>query len=104
MTDKPTYFAVKSMYPAESMEIAQRIEWCKTNEIQWFSTAILGVKVGEVFYEKEEMQEIGELELKDNSGVTQGIIDLSTLPPKNIGIGFVFYNEVDASAFKLAWT
>ena len=49
------------------------------------------------------MQKIGVLSLQDDDGETKGEIDLSTLPPINIGMIFVFHDEVDAVAFKLRW-
>lgn len=103
MNEKPDYYAIKVMHPAESIEITERIEWCKENEITWFPKTIRGTIVGGVHYEEEEMQKIGKLLLQDDNGVTLGEIDLSTLPPINIGMGFVFHNEIDAVAFKLRW-
>lgn len=101
--EKPTYFAVKAMFPAESVEIAERIEWCKENEMDFIPVNIRGIKVGEIFYEEDEMKDIGILELQDDAGVTKGEIDLSTMPPINIGMGFAFKSEEDVTAFKLRW-
>ena len=93
-----TYFAVKVMHIAESIEIAERIEWCKENSIEFFPVSILGCYTAGKYYTKEEMQEVGELEIGEGA-----FINLATLPPINIGMGFVFYNEIDACAFKLQW-
>lgn len=98
MNNKPDYYAIKVMHIAESIEIAERIEWCKENKIEFFPVSILGCFVAGNHYTAEEMQEIGVLTLGEGAE-----IDLSTLPPINIGMGFVFYNEVDACAFKLKW-
>jgi len=102
MSEQSDYYAVKVMFPAESMEVTERIDWCKENEIEWFPTNIRGIKVADVYYEEEEMQEIGVLTLHGKNG-DKGEIDLSTMPPINIGMGFVFHNEIDAVAFKLRW-
>ena len=48
---------------------------------------------------QDEMKEVGEIDL--GSGA---FINLATLPPINIGMGFVFHNDIDACAFKLKWT
>ena len=103
MNKKSDYYAVKVMYPVESIEVTERIDWCRESEIEWFPKTIRGTKVGDVHYEEEEMKEIGILSLKGDNGDTLGEIDLSTLPPINIGMIFVFHNEIDAVAFKLRW-
>jgi len=92
------YFAVKVMHVAESIEIAERIEWCKENDIEFFPVNISGCFIAGKHYTKEEMQETGVLYLGEGAE-----IDLSTLPPINIGMGFVFHDEIDACAFKLQW-
>jgi len=100
---RATLFAVKSMFPAEHIETANRLEWCQENNMEFFNVSIRGTKVGDVFYDEQEMQEIGVLELLDADGVKKGEINLETLPPINIGMGFVFHDETDAAAFKLQW-
>ena len=102
MNEKPTYYCVKVMHVAESMEIAERIEWCVENELKFFNQGIRGIKVGNVFYEETEMKEIGLLTLSDDNGGS-GEIDLLTMPPINIGMIFAFNNEIDVTAFKLRW-
>jgi hypothetical protein len=101
MNDKE-YYAVKSMFVAESIETAERIEWCNEYNINFFNTAIMGTVIGGKPYTSDEMKEIGIMEFSEN-GITKAEIDLSTLPPKNIGMGFVFHTEQDAVAFKLRW-
>lgn len=103
MNEQPHYYAIKVMYPVESMEITERIEWCTESEINWFPKTIRGTIVAGVHYEEEEMKKIGVLLLQNGGGETKGEIDLSTLPPINIGMIFVFHNEIDAVAFKLRW-
>lgn len=99
MTD---YYAIKVMHPVESLEVSERIEWCKENGIEFFNRTILGCHVGGRFYIAEEMQETGVLQIGSKIGEAE--IDLSTLPAINIGMVFVFKLEEDALAFKLAWT
>lgn len=101
--EKPKYFAVKAMFPAENIEITNRIIWCNENSIKFFNVGIRGIKIGDVFYDEEQMKEIGTHELYDDNGTKKGEIDLITMPPINIGMGFVFHNEIDALAFKLRW-
>lgn len=103
MNEQPHYYAIKVMYPVESIEVAERIDWCTENEITWFPKTIRGTMIAGVHYDEEEMKEIGILSLQDDNGITKGEIDLATLPPKNIGIIFVFHNEIDVVAFKLRW-
>ena len=95
------YYAVKVMHPAEAIEIADRIEWCVENEIKFFNSSIMGCRIAGKFYTAEEMLKIGVLRLSNAIGEAE--IDLSTLPPKNIGMAFVFHAEEDAVAFKLRW-
>ena len=96
---EPQYYAVKVMFPAESIEIQNRIEWCKENNIPFFNVSINGCFINGTHYTDTEMKKIGTLVLGDNVAE----IDLQNLPPKNIGMGFVFNDELDAIAFKLRW-
>ncbi len=96
------YYAIKVMHPAESLEISERIEWCKENSIEFFNRTILGCYIAGRFYTSEEMRETGVLQIGAKIGEAE--IDLSTLPPINIGMAFVFHSKEDAVAFKLAWT
>lgn len=99
---EPDYYAVKAMFPAESYEIQERIEWCKENEITFFNVNIRGCTFAGKHYTEEEMKEIGTITLDDGKkNIAE--INLRTLPPKNIGMGFVFHDEMDAIAFKLRW-
>lgn len=102
-TGEVQYYAVKAMFPAESIEIADRIEWCKDNEVKFSNVSIMGCFLNGRHYTSEEMQETGVLTYSDTDGNEVAEINLSTLPPINIGIGFVFFNETDAIAFKLRW-
>ena len=92
------YFAIKVMHVAESTEITERIEWCKENDIEFVPVNIGGCYIGGKYYTEEEMQEVGEIEIGKGA-----FINIATFPPINIGMGFVFYNEIDAFAFKLQW-
>lgn len=102
MNEKPTYYCIKVMHVAESMEIAERIAWCIENELKFFNQGIRGIKIGGIFYEEEEMKEIGLLVLHSDNGGS-GEIDLAQMPPINIGMIFAFHNEIDVTAFKLRW-
>ena len=103
MNEKPTYYCIKVMHVAESMEIADRIEWCVENDLDFFNQGVRGIKVGDVFYEEVEMKEVGVLTLLDSNGNPGGEIDLSQMPPINIGMIFAFKDEIDVTAFKLRW-
>ncbi len=92
------FYAIKVMHPAESIEIFERIEWCKENDLDFFNASIMGILIADVYYTADEMQKLKTLSL------APGIeIDLSNMTPKNIGMAFLFKNEADVTAFKLRW-
>ena len=62
----------------------------------------MGCFIAGKHYTSEEMQETGTVYLKN--GNDEAEIDLTTLPPKNIGMTFLFFYEDDVMAFKLKWT
>ena len=95
----PDYYAIKVMHPAESIEISERIKWCKENDLDFFNVSIMGIFFDGVYYTSDEMQEIGTLNI--SSGIA---IDLANMTPKNIGMAFVFKDKADVTAFKLRWT
>ena len=101
MNERPQFYAIKVLYPVESTEMADRIDWCKENKMDFFNQSIMGCMFANKYYTEEEMREIGTLTLNEQGNVAE--IDLDRLPPKCIGCAFVFKNEMDAIAFKLRW-
>ena len=95
MTD---YYAIKVMHPAESIEVSDRIEWCKENDVFFFTQSIMGYHVAGEYYTEEEMKSTGIIK------IPMGEIDLSAMVPMNIGTVFAFKTEEDVTGFKLTWT
>lgn len=92
------WYGVKVFHPAASKEVAERIQWCRDNNIHFITRILKGVEIGMLGtrnrYTEEQMTGVVE--------INGAKFDLSKMHPREIGIGF-FFSKEDAVAFKLVW-
>ncbi len=107
------YYGIKIGHPAHSNEVFDMIEWCKENEIDFFTKPLrimtsysqmkpfMKIRNSDVIITEEEMA--------DNNKITVDIDGEDWVFKKEYmrfsetGTAFFLSNQTDAMAFKLRW-
>lgn len=110
---KADYYGIKISYPAHSDEVYEMIEWCKENEIDFFTRSLrvmtsysrmkpfMKIRKSNVVITEEEMADKDSITVKIDG--EDWVFEKERMRFGETGTSFFFAAEEDVVAFKLRW-